>query len=190
METVNKELTPERSLQLINETLDNSRRDIIAGSGKYYIVWGGLLCLFSVMVWVAWHMTGNAAWNMLWFAMWPVGLGVSRLVGKGVRIPKNFVSALLGRVWGVFGIFAAVISALALIAFPMNITLIIILLFGFAETITGIALKSWPMIIAGAIVGIGGACAAVTLAGPGQMFLFTGAALVLALTGVAIQIRK
>ena len=42
-----------------------------------------------------------------------------------------------------------------------------------------------------AVVGIAGACAAVKLAsGPEQLLLFTGAAAVLALTGVAIQIRK
>ena len=98
---------------------------------------------------------------------------------------------MIGKVWAAFGIFAPVTAALAIIAFPMNISLVIILLFGFAETVSGIALKNWPIIIAGAIVGIGGACAAVALApGAEQILLFTGAALVLALTGVAIQVRK
>lgn len=190
METDNK-MTPQRSLELINETLEANRKAIIAGSGKYLILWGCLLLVFSLAVWAAWHLSGSPVWNLLWFAMWPVGLLVTRIVGKGDRIPQNYVSSLIGKVWAAFGIFSPVTAALAVIAFPMNITLVIILLFGFAETVSGIALKNWPIIIAGAIVGIGGACAAVALApGAGQILLFTGAALVLALTGVAIQVRK
>lgn len=190
MET-NNEMTPQRSLEIINETLEANRKAIIAGSGKYLIMWGCLLLVFSLAVWGCWHLTGSPVWNLLWFAMWPVGLLVSKIVGKGDRMPQNYVSALIGKVWAAFGIFAPVTAALAIIAFPMNITLVIILLFGFAETVSGIALKNWPIIIAGAIVGIGGACAAVALApGAGQILLFTGAALVLALTGVAIQVRK
>ena len=191
METNNNELTPQRSLELINETMEINRKSILAGSGKFFIIWGGLLALFALAVWVAWHLTGSPAWNFLWFAMWPVGMLVTRLAGKGKRIPQNYISILLGKIWATFGIFAAVTSALAIFFFPMNITLVIILLFGFAETVTGIALKNWPMIIAGAIVGIGGACAAVKLApGAEQLLLFVGAAVVLALTGVALQIRK
>ena len=190
MET-NNNLTPERSLELINETLESNRRSIIAGSGKYLIMWGCLLCFFSLAIWAGWHLTGSPVWNLLWFAMWPVGLLVSRIVGKGDRMPQNYVSSLIGKVWAAFGIFAPVTAALAIIAFPMNISLVIILLFGFAETVSGIALKNWPVMIAGAIVGIGGACAAVKLApGAEQILLFTGAAVVLALTGVALKFQK
>lgn len=191
METVNKEMTPERSLQLINEILESNRKSIIAGSGKFFLLWGGLLCLFSLMVFFPWRMTGNASWNLLWFAMPLVGYPLAALMGRNTRIPQNFVSSLLGKIWAVFGVFSVSISALAIIAFPMNISLVIIVLFGCAEAISGVALKNWPLIIAGAVVGIAGACAAVKLAsGPEQLLLFTGAAAVLALTGVAIQIRK
>ena len=119
MET-NNNLTPERSLELINETLESNRRSIIAGSGKYLIMWGCLLCIFSLAIWAGWHLTGSPAWNLLWFAMWPVGLLVSRIVGKGDRMPQNYVSSLIGKVWAAFGIFAPVTAALAIIAFPMN----------------------------------------------------------------------
>ena len=191
MET-NNNLTPERSLELINETLESNRRSIIAGSGKFFILWGCLLLVFSLAVYLGWSRTGHASWNFLWFAMPVVGYALAFMLGKGRRqVPQNFISSLLGKIWAAFGFFSVVISALAVIAFPMNITLVIILLFGVAETISGIALKNWPIIIAGAIVGVGGACAAVRLAnGPEQMLLFTGAAVVLALTGLALQLRK
>jgi len=190
MESLN-ELTPARSLDLINETLDRNRKAILAGSGKFFVLWGVLLCLFSLAVWLLWSRSGNAAWNLLWFAMPAVGYPAAAMLGKGSKVPQNFVSSLLGKIWGAFGFFSLSISALAIIAFPMNLTLVIILLFGCAETVSGIALKNWPIIIAGAIVGVGGACAATRLvSGPEQLLLFTGAAAVLALTGVAIMLKK
>ena len=192
MESVN-EMTPARSLELINETLESNRRAIIAGSGKFFILWGVLLCIFSLAVYLGWSQTGHASWNLLWFAMPAIGYPLAFLLGKGrkAKVPQNYMSSLLGKIWGAFGFFSITLSALAIIAFPMNLSLVIILLFGCAETISGIALKNWPIIIAGAILGIGGACAAVKLAsGPEQMFLFTGAAVVLALTGVALQLKK
>lgn len=183
-------LTPQRSLDLIRETLEGNRRAIIAGSAKFFFLWGGVLALFSLAVWFCWNRSGNPAWNLLWLGMPLVGYPAAAALARGSRIPQNFVSSLLGRIWGAFAFFAFALSALAAV-FPMNLTLQIILLLGLAETVSGIALKSWPIIVAGAVVGLGGACAASVLAaGPGQVLLFTGAAAVLALTGLAVKLQK
>ena len=189
MDTENK-LTPQRSLDLIQETLESNRRAIIAGSAKFFFLWGGVLALFSLAVWFFWNRSGNPVWNLLWLGMPLVGYPVAAKLAKGSRIPQNFVSLLLGKIWGAFAFFAFALSGLASV-FPMNLTLLIIVLLGLAETISGVALKSWPIIIAGAVVGLGGACAASVLAaGPAQVLLFTGAAVVLALTGLAIKLQK
>ena len=189
MESEDK-LTPQRSLELISETLEGNRRAIIAGSARFFFLWGGVLALFSLAVWFCWSRTGNPVWNVLWCGMPLVGYPAAAALARGSRIPQNYVSSLLGRIWAAFAFFAFALSALA-VAFPMNLTLQVIILLGLAETVSGIALKSWPIIIAGAVVGIGGACAASLLAaGPGQVFLFTGAAVVLALTGLAIKLQK
>jgi len=186
-----KELTPQRSLELINETLESSRRVIVAGSAKFFLLWGGLLALFSLAVWLLWSRTGNSAWNWLWFAMPVVGYPFALLAAKGTRVPQNYFSLLLGNIWSAFGFFALATSIVALTAAPMNLTLVIILFFGICESISGIVLKNWPIIVAGAVVGLGGACAAAQLAaGADQILLFSGAGLVLALTGLAIKLRK
>ena len=189
MESEDK-LTPQRSLELISETLEGNRRAIIAGSARFFFLWGGVLALFSLAVWFCWSRTGNPVWNVLWCGMPLVGYPAAAALARGSRIPQNYVSSLLGRIWAAFAFFAFALSALA-VAFPMNLTLQIIILLGLAETVSGIALKSWPIIIAGVIVGVGGACAASVLAaGAGQVLLFTGAAVALALTGFAIKLQK
>lgn len=48
----NREMTAQESLSLITETLNSSRKEIIQRSSKYYILWGALLTVFSLMVYV------------------------------------------------------------------------------------------------------------------------------------------
>ena len=64
----NKEMTAEESLSLITETLNSNRKEITRRSGKYYMLWGILLMVFSLIVYFLWKYTDNATWNCLWFA--------------------------------------------------------------------------------------------------------------------------
>jgi len=74
----------------------------------------------------------------------------------------------------------------------MNLSLLIIVIFGLAECISGIILKSWPVIVSGVIIGLGGAvlAAGVLATSVNQILLFTLAGVVLFLTGVLIKIQK
>ena len=190
METVNQELNPERSLALINETLESNRRAVLAGSGKFFLLWGFVLCVFSLAVWLCWSRTGNPVWNLLWLGMPAAGYPVAAVLARRSVIPQSFITRLLGAVWGVFAFFAFSLSGLAS-AFPIPLTLVIIVLLGLAESVSGVILKSWPVIVAGAAVGLGGACAAGALAtAADQVLVFTGGAVVLVLTGLVIKMRK
>ena len=185
----NSQMSAEQSLKLINETLNNSRRTITKRSGVHFILWGALLTIIAALVYFLWKGTGNAAWNLLWFAMPVIGCPLGSLLGrKAEKVPSNMISNLLGWTWSAFGAFAIIISICALLFAPMDLTLVIILLFGFAETISGTVLKSWPIIISGLLVGIGGAIIATTLSGDcAQMLLFVAAGVILALTGIFVK---
>ena len=189
MEAENK-FTPERSLALINETLEGNRRAVLAGSGKFFLLWGAVLIVFSLAVWLCWSRTGNPVWNLLWIGMPLAGYPAAAALARKSVVPQSFITRLLGAVWGVFAFFAFSVSGLAS-AFPIPLTLVIIVLLGLAESVSGVILKSWTVIIAGAVVGLGGACAAGALAtAADQVLVFTGAAVVLALTGLVIKLRK
>ena len=189
METENK-LTPERSLALINETLESSRRAVLADSGKFFLLWGAVLFVFSLAVWLGWSRTGNPVWNLLWLGMPLAGYPTAAALVRRSDVPQSFITRLLGAVWGVFAFFAFSVSGLAPV-FPIPLTMVIILLLGLAESVSGVILKSWPVIVAGAVAGLGGACAAGALATDAdQVLVFTGAAVVLVLTGLAIKLRK
>ena len=204
----NREMTAQESLSLITETLNSSRREITRRSSKYYILWGALLTLFSLLVYVLWKLTDKEAWNCLWFAMPVIGFMLARMLGRkdtALHV-QNDVSRITGGIWATFGVFACAVAAFTLaysyvsdgalelgrtiraMVSVASLTAEIVLLFGLAESACGVALKNWAMKIAGFVTGIGGlAIYYITGANEEQLFIFTFAGLVLVATGLVIK---
>ena len=65
----NNEMSAQQSLQIITETFNRSRRGILRNSAKYFMLWGALLTVISLVIYLLWHFTGMPQWNFLWFAM-------------------------------------------------------------------------------------------------------------------------
>ena len=186
----NKEMTASESLSLIAETMNRSRRAILRNNAKHFVLWGALLTVFSLGIYLLWHTTGNPAWNLIWFAMWAVGYGLVLLMDrKKAPVPKSEIGSMLAYIWATFGVFSLVLSLIAVFAVPMPITLLIIIILGLAESISGVVLKNWPIIIAGAILGIGGAVVAAIPKSEEQLLLFTLGGVLLAATGFIVKLQ-
>lgn len=174
-------------------TFYHVRHGYLLVSRSHFILWGAILTLIALAVYFLWRSSGNPAWNLLWFAMPAIGYPLAVVLDKDAEcVPSNLISNLLGWTWGAFGAFAVTVSLCALLFAPMNLTLVIILLFGFAESISGMILKNLPIVIAGFLTGVLGVIAAVKLSGDcSQMLLFVLAGVILALTGVCVKcLRK
>ena len=198
----NREMTAQESLSLITETLNSSRREITRRSSKYYILWGILLTLFSLIVYALWKLTDQEAWVCLWFAMPVVGFLLARMLGRkdaDLHV-QNDVSRITHGIWTSFGIFACAVAAFTLIFSKLGTNIIrtlvsvaglsaeLVLIFGLAECACGVALKNWTMKVAGFITGIGGLAIYYILGlGYEQMFIFTFAGLVLMATGLLVK---
>ena len=186
----NKEMTAHESLQLISESLNKSRNDILRNSAKYFVLWGILLTATSLAIYLLWHFTGKPQWNFLWFAMPVIGYPLAALVGKSnAPIPQNEVSKMLGGVWSVFGTFSLALSAIAVFVVPMHVTLIIVIILGLAECISGVMLKNWPIIIAGFLLGVGGAIFALLVRNEAQILIFTLGGVLLLVTGIIMKLQ-
>ena len=200
----NKEMTAQESLQLITETINNSRKDILCSNAKYYVLWGALLMLFSILVYVLWKATGHAYWNNLWFVMPLAGFPLAKWMKKKSDSGRseNVISRITGGIWLMFGIFACSVAAfhllftsittnpIGVIAVGTSLSAQIILLFGMAEAISGVALKNRTVMIAGCLTGIGGLALYYGFGlGEEQMFLFTFAGLVLLVTGFLVKLQ-
>ena len=183
------QLSAEQSLKLINETIRDNRMAITKKSGSHFILWGVLLTVVALAVYFLWRSSGNGAWNLLWFALPAIGYPLALLLEKDAeRVPSSLISRLLGWTWGVFGAFAVTVSVCAILFAPMNLTLVIILLFGFAESVSGVIVKNLPIVMAGFFTGVIGVVAAVRLSTDcTQILLFVIAGVLLALTGVFVK---
>ena len=185
---LNNDMTAQQSLALISETMNNCRKAILRNNAKGFFLWGILLTVFSLGIYLLWHTTGRASWNLIWFAMPLIGYPLAALLyKKNDVIPQSEVGRMLGQIWAVFAVFSLSLSLLAAFALPMNITLIIVVLMGIAECISGVVLKNWPIIVCGAILGIGGAVAAVLLKSEAQLLLFTLGGVLIAVTGLIVK---
>ena len=175
----NKEMTAQQSLQIISETFNNSRKEILRGSAKYFIV-----------IYLLWHLTGKPEWNFLWFAMPVIGYPIAALMGKYSKaMPQNEVSKMLGNVWGVFGVFAITLSIIAIFLVPMRVSLIIVIIMGLAECMSGVLLKNWTIIIGGFLLGVGGALFAMLVKGEAQLLIFTLGGILLLVSGFIMKLQ-
>ena len=58
---------------------------------------------------------------------------------------------------------------------------------GLAESVSGVVLKNWPIIICGFILGVGGAAVAVLWKSEAQLLLFTLGGALLVVTGLIVK---
>lgn len=172
----NMNLTAERSLEIIRESIERSQRAITKNSGLPLMWLGGLVVFFSLLIEYLWKNHGGPVWHCLWLVMWVLGyVGNWYIDKKKETVPTTFVGKTIGYVWSTFGIFCGGIGLLlCLVGFGvipvnyvvpdpyvnslvyMNITSIITLCFGIASTIMGYVLKSNPIKICGLVAGFGG----------------------------------
>lgn len=165
-------LTAERSLEIIRESIESSQHAITKNSSWTLIWWGSCVVAFSLLIAYLWNNHGGPAWNALWAVMWGTGYVGEWIIGKRKKpVPTNFVSKTIGHVWATFGIFMCLFGLiLGLIGggiipvksvvpqalYYLNITSIISLCFGIASTITGFIIKNRIVQICGLIAGLGG----------------------------------
>lgn len=155
METGN--MTPERSLQIINDAIEKSRKDFEKDAGSPMIIWGAVVLVFSLAVCVMLNMTGNLTWNFLWFGIVVVGWPLSAVLLKGKcrKGGKSFISRTVGQVWISYGIFATVLSTVFAFVAPQFTGYITTVLLGFAAVMTGFVLKNNYITAGGFLTGIG-----------------------------------
>jgi ABC-type enterobactin transport system permease subunit len=119
-----------------------------------------------------------------------LGFPIVRILDrKNTDVPQNVINKQLGLIWLTYCIFAVSISVIAMLAVPMNISLVIVVLLGFAESISGFLLKNWPITLGGFILGIGGAVFASMVHNEAQLLIFTFGGIILVVTGLIIKFQ-
>lgn len=150
-------MTPEKSLQIINDAIEKSRKDFEKDAGTPMIIWGSVVLIFSVAVWMLLKFTGNQSWNFLWFGIPVAGWPLSSILlrGKCRSEGKTFISRTLGQIWVTYGVFATVLSAVFAFIAPQFTGYLTAVLLGFSAVMTGLVLKNTYVTAGGFITGLG-----------------------------------
>ena len=172
----NINMTAERSLEIITEQIERSRKSVSEDVGMSLFISG--LCIIGIafVTSVCALLTGNMAFHLLYVLVPVLVIGIERYVKRNKpKAPTSFIGTMVDKTWQTFGIFVLtffVLSILfnrlmlhdALVADNMQVYFqnrvnpvrIILLMMGMAVTINGYTLKSKWMVWCGIIGGIGG----------------------------------
>lgn len=203
----NSNLTAERSLEIIRESIERSQRTITRNSALPMIWWGVCVVIFSFIIAYLWKNHGGPAWNALWAVMWLVGyVGNWMIDKKNETVPTTFVGKSISYVWTTFGIFCGGIGFMFCFIgtgiLPLElimpkvyafgcITSVISLCFGMGTTITGLIIRNRIIQVCGLIAGLGGFFCALHFPGHEQLYVMAAVAVIgLVVPGVLIQLQN
>ena len=153
----NMELTAERSLEIITEQIEKSRRAVSKDTGEWLFVTGLIAMIMSVIVASANLLSWTPLFHLLWFALPVVIWLVMKYVNRNrVPVPESLVGTLVKKTWYTILAFALVYVVIATVwnivlqhyespevflYAGMHITPTVITLLAVAVSITGLILK-------------------------------------------------
>ena len=170
----NNNLTAERSLKIITEQIEQSRRAVSKTLGQELFIAGIATMATAVLVAIVnISLTSeglNGLGHLLWFLLPFLDKGLERiLIKERAHAPASFVGSMVARTWATFGIFALGFFVIALVwgvisskfltagEYPvhqMRVAPIIVLMMGMAVTLSGFILKKNWLVWFGAVAGL------------------------------------
>ena len=170
----NSNLTAERSLEIITQQIEQSRRDMSKTTAQSLYIAGICIMCTAVLVAIINIITMSQGMigigHLLWFLLPFIILKLSRKYTKeSARTPVSFVGSMIAKTWITFGYFAIGFFVIALIwsfvaarflqpsefvVSQIRVAPVIVLLMGMAITMTGHILRQRWLITFGIVAGL------------------------------------
>ena len=176
-------MTPEESLQIIQKTISNSRKNMREGS-FYYLLWGWTLILASLSNYaVLKYYIAKEAYAGLWWKsclIWMIYVGIAMVI-QYVQIARSsrrkmvitHLDRYITTLWLSSGVIMAlmVFFAFKVDSYPVPFILGITAL---ATFVSGMMVRYSPLIVGG-IIFLGASVVAMCIGGLEQLLVFAGA---------------
>lgn len=154
-----KKLNEKESLELITQMIQNTRRNLDAGSGNLFLLWGYVCTLVTLCVVALLYFTNDYIWMWGFFGIPLLGGVLSYLIKrKEQKKITTYTDKVTNEVWQILGFFSMVTALLAIFTGEWAIILpLSAILFSLGSIITGIIIRytlfsGFPAI--GAILGL------------------------------------
>ena len=169
-------LTAERSLEIITEQIERSRKSVSEDVGMTLLISGLCIVGVAIIITVGVLLTHNWVFYLL-YTLIPIFIwAIDRYVKRNKpKVPASVIGTMVDKTWLTFGIFVISFFVLSILYNKLMLTAaqvdnnmqvyiqnrinpvrIILLIMGMAVTINGYILKSKWMVWCGIIGGIGG----------------------------------
>lgn len=113
-----RKLTEKESLEVITSMIARTRQRYV-GDGHIMLMWGYLVAVVSILVWVLLVATRQNYWNYLWFVIPIVGGIATPIMARRQQLQsgvKTFYDKVTSRLWTIAGLseFAAIIACIVI----------------------------------------------------------------------------
>lgn len=99
-----KKLNEKESLELITQMIQNTRRNLDAGSGNMFLLWGYVGALVTIVILAGVYWTKNPAWMQGFWTIPVLGYPVSMLLErKRQKRAKAYSDTVLVEIWSMLG---------------------------------------------------------------------------------------
>lgn len=134
-----RNLTPQESLQVIQNMMEQTQRNVLRHSGAPSLIWGYTTTFISLLIYFLYPHMGNDA-NYFWFGIPVVGSLFTWMLKrkkKKQHVPTTRMDKFLDVVWFVIGL-----NVLCLSLFPTrHILSLVLILIGAASAITAFSVN-------------------------------------------------
>ena len=165
-------MTAERSLEIITEQIERSRKEVGKDTGLSLYVSGICTMSMALVIGILIYLTSNTAWYLLYVLLPVVIFAADSYVKRGrPKTPASMVGSMVDKTWQTFGIFVLAYFVFGILynmlmshfeqpdtysRLAIHPLRVVLLLMGMTITINGHILKSRWMVWCGIVGGIGG----------------------------------
>ncbi len=145
-------INEKQSIELIESMIKTARQDNYSSGAFYYILWGIIVMVFSILMFVA--IQTHAEWQPWTFSLFALGGLISFLRSRRddrVEKSKSWFDDLYMYVWSGTGICIGFVWGFSMMLGLQNIIPVILMLYALANFITGGVTRYYPSLV-GAIV--------------------------------------
>lgn len=101
-----RKLTEKESLEVITSMIARTKQRYI-GNGNIMLMWGYLVTIVAILVWVMIAVTAKGYWNFLWFAIPVIGFPLTAVMAKKQQRQsgiKTFSDKVTSQLWTIAGL--------------------------------------------------------------------------------------